>query len=232
MIGWQIERQRGSAREFHALDPTLVDHRSAWVLEVEAPALALGSSQPESDVDAGVARQMGVDTFRRRSGGGAVFLAPQSCVWIDIILPVRDPLWRDDVSLAPLWLGEVWAATLQEIGVLEPRMHQGPMVRPALAPVVCFAGLAPGEVTAQLGTGDGTRGKSVGISQRRTRSVARFQTIALLDWDLELHRQLLAPGIGHVDGAGDAASIRVRPAAGVGAGALTEAFLDQLDRLG
>ena len=228
MIGWQIERQRGSAREFHAFDPTLVDHRTAWVLEVEAPALALGSSQPETDVDAAAARRLGVDTFRRRSGGGAVFMAPQSCVWIDIIVPAGDPLWHEDVSLAPLWLGEVWAATLRQVGVAEPRIHAGPMVRPALAPVVCFAGLAPGEVTAPLGAGDGVEGKTVGISQRRTRSVARFQTIALLDWDLELHQQLLAPGIARVNGAGDAASMHVRPVVGVGADLLVGAFLDQL----
>ena len=54
------------------------------------------------------------------------------------------------------------------------------------------------------------------------------QAVALLDWDLELHQQLLAPGIARVNGAGDAASMHVRPVVGVGADLLVGAFLDQL----
>jgi lipoate-protein ligase A len=41
---------------------------------------------------------------------------------------------------------------------------------------VCFAGVGPGEVLI------GSR-KVVGISQRRTRGAALFQTAALLTWD-------------------------------------------------
>ena len=43
-----------------------------------------------------------------------------------------------------------------------------------------------------------------------------------------LHQQLHAPGIARVKGAGDAASMHVRPVVGVGADLLVGAFLDQL----
>ncbi|CAB4322726.1 MAG: hypothetical protein F2520_02300 [Actinobacteria bacterium] len=226
MTGWQIDRQRGSARQFHALDPDKVDERSVWIFEVDAPALALGSSQPESDVDHDLAVRFGIDTFRRRSGGGAVLMGPGACVWIDIVLPVGDPLWTDDISLAPLWLGEVWASAFTGLGADEAAVHRGAMLRPPLAEVVCFAGLGPGEVSLD--------GKTVGISQRRTRAVTRFQTIALLDWDPDLHRKLLAPGIARLTGPTSASStvgedqLRVSPATNVGAADLVESFLRSL----
>ncbi len=226
MTGWQIDRQRGSARGFHALDPNDVDQRSVWIFEVESPALALGSSQPESDVDHDLAGRLGIDTFQRRSGGGAVFMSPGACVWIDIVLPAGDPLWTDDVSLAPLWLGEVWATALTEVGAGGGAVHRGAMIRSPLAEVVCFAGLGPGEVSLD--------GKTIGISQRRTRTVARFQTIALLDWDPDLHRKLLGPGIARLAGPTGASStvgedqLRVSPAKNVGADDLVESFLRAL----
>ena len=232
MTGWQIDRQRGSARGFHALDPSDVDQRSVWIFEVESPALALGSSQPESDVDHDLAGRLGIDTFQRRSGGGAVFMGPGACVWIDIVLPAGDPLWTDDVSLAPLWLGEVWATALTEVGADDATVHRGAMIRPPMAGVVCFAGLAPGEVSCA--------GKTVGVSQRRTRSVARFQTIALLEWDRQLHETLLAPGISRLPGAADDTTGEelvghlwsVDPVTGVGADELIESFVHALDHLG
>ncbi len=51
---------------------------------------------------------------------------------------------------------------------------------------VCFAGVGPGEVLY-----DGT--KLVGVSQRRTRSGARFQCVLLHRWRPERLIGLLAP---------------------------------------
>ena len=238
MTGWKIDRQRGSAREFHSRRPDDVGGRSVWIFEVDAPALALGSSQPISDVDDVVAARLGVDVFRRHSGGGAVLMAPRTCVWIDIVLPVGDPLWTADVSLAPMWLGEVWASALGAVGAGDGEVHRGAMVRPPLAGVICFAGVAPGEVSLA--------GKTVGISQRRTRDVARFQSIALLEWDPSAHRSLLGPGIRRVgaatapasgvdaepaaEPAADPASVDVTPVPRTDVEALTSAFLTELDR--
>ncbi len=104
-----------------------------------------------------------MEVVRRRSGGGAVLLIPGEVVWLDVLIPTGDSLWSDDVSYASHWLGDVWVAAL---GYGE--VHRGPMVRTRWSPLVCFAGLGPGEVTV-----DGR--KLVGISQRRTRAGARFQ---------------------------------------------------------
>lgn len=91
------------------------------------------------------------------------------------------------------------------------------MVSSPLATVVCFAGLAPGEVTV-----DGA--KVVGISQRRTRAGARFQCSVPRVWDVDRHAVLLAPGLANV--AGSVTDIAVRP---VDEGArLIEAFLESL----
>jgi lipoate-protein ligase A len=51
---------------------------------------------------------------------------------------------------------------------------------------ICFAGLGPGEVTVN-------GRKVVGVSQRRTRKGALFQTAALLRWDPGRLVDLLLP---------------------------------------
>ena len=116
-----------------------------------------------------------------------MLLDPSAQLWIDVVISRSDPLWNDDVSLASHWLGDVWAMALQTVGI-EGVVHRGAMVTTSLSPVVCFAGLAAGEVTV-----DGA--KVVGISQRRTRAGARFQCSVPLRWDAERHAGLLAPGI-------------------------------------
>lgn len=170
------------------------------VLTVERPTLVLGSTQSDDDVDRPTAAAAGIDVIRRRSGGGAVLL-DHSVLWVDVDLPRTDPRWTDDVSTAAIWLGGAWVDALAEVGVTNAQAHSGAMVSPPLARVVCFAGLAPGEVTV-----DGA--KVVGISQRRTRAGARFQCSVPFEWDAPLHSRLLAPGVRCVAGALD--EVRVR----------------------
>jgi lipoate-protein ligase A len=142
----------------------------------------LGSGQPETVADASACEAAGVEVVRRRSGGGAVLLRPGEVLWVDVLVPAGDPLWDDDVGRAAHWLGEAWVAALAAAGSPGPyHVHRGPMVRGAPVhggtDLVCFAGLGPGEVTDAAGA------KVVGISQRRTRAVARFQCLALARWD-------------------------------------------------
>lgn len=162
-----------SAADFHALDVPDPAGRAVWVAEPTAAALVLGSTQPDSVVRPGV----DIDVVRRRSGGGAVLVAPDDVLWLDVIVPAGDELWDDDVGRAAHWLGQAWAAALGELGVIG-EVHTGGLVRAPWSDEVCFAGLGPGEVTV------GDR-KVVGISQRRTRSAARFQCAALARWDPE-----------------------------------------------
>lgn len=174
---WQIERFRGSAADFHARVIPEVPTRQVWVFEVARPAIALGSAQPVAHLDEVACARQGVEIVRRRSGGGAVLLMPDEIVWIDVILPVGDRLWHDDISRAGWWLAEVWAAASEQLTNLSSiEVHRSGMVTTEWSSHVCFAGLGPGEVTAG---GE----KLIGVSQRRTRAAARFQTAVHRRWD-------------------------------------------------
>lgn len=230
---WVVERRRAGAAELHAWQPGDRPGRRLVVMEATGPALVLGSTQPETDVDHAAAVAAGTEVVRRRSGGGAVLVEPAGLVWVDAVVPRDDPLWHDDVGRAFEWFGEAWVRALRAVaGALTAsrvEVHRGPLVRSALSPVVCFAGLGPGEVTLD---GD----KVVGISQRRTRGWARFQSSLLLRWDPDRHARLLAPGIGRaLAGAGSgatdgAAAIRALPvrALEVGPDAALEALVAEL----
>lgn len=141
------------------------------VCSVDQPALVLGSTQPASAFVASPA----VPVVRRRSGGGAVLVEPGRLVWVEVIVPVGDPLWQADVGRASWWLGRAWALALADLGVGGAEVHMGGLVRSEWSSLVCFAGLGPGEVTV------GGR-KVVGLAQRRARAGAVFQCAVPLAW--------------------------------------------------
>jgi lipoate-protein ligase A len=172
---WVLERLAGSAAELHhrPLGPIVV--RTVAVLEVPRPALVLGSTQADADVDEVATTAQHVEVARRRSGGGAVLLVPGRTLWVDVDLPRDDALWDDDVGRATHWLGRVWVRAVGELGV-RASAHTSGMVENAWSRRVCFAGVGPGEVLV-----DGR--KLVGISQRRTRAGARFQCVVHRAWD-------------------------------------------------
>lgn len=167
-------------------DPELL----VWVLEATRPAIVLGSAQPAHIVDGAAAAAGGFSIARRRSGGGAVLVVPGDIVWIDVVVPVGDDRWVDDVGLASHWLGDVWAGVIESLGY-PAAVHRGGLDADGLARLVCFGAVGPGEV-ALKGAGLG-EGKVVGISQRRTRDYARFQTACILRWDPTPFEALLGP---------------------------------------
>lgn len=211
---------RGAAAEVHGRELTPGTVRTVAVVEVERSALVLGSTQSEADVDRDIAGALGVEVVRRRSGGGAVLLDPTETVWIDVEIGRDDPLWADDVSRSMLWLGRVWSDALEAAGVGDALVHDAAMVRSSLATVVCFAGLAPGEVTI-----DGA--KVVGISQRRTRVGARFQCAVPRRWDADRYAALLAPGLARRGVDGGLGSFVVH-AVDRSVDAIVDAFVDAL----
>jgi lipoate-protein ligase A len=215
--GWRIERRRGPAADLHARPVPDAPVRSAWVLDADAPALVLGSTQSEDLVDAAAARTRGVAVVRRRSGGGVVYVEPRATAWVDVIVPAGDPLWEDDVGRAALWVGRAWRDALADLGVAPTEVHDGALACGPLGRLVCFATVGAGEVT----TPDGR--KVVGISQRRTRAAARFQSAAYTVWDPAPLVELLG-----LDG--DGAGALVDAAAGTGhpPAALVDAFLARL----
>lgn len=145
--------------------------------------LVLGSSQSEQDVDTARLEVHGIELAKRRTGGGAVLVGPDDLVWFDVVLPSTDPLWDSDVSRSFDWLGEAVQRALATLGI-DTERHSGPLMSTEWSRQVCFAGLGPGELTI-------AGKKVVGMSQRRTRTTSRIQVAILLQWEGELHADLL-----------------------------------------
>jgi lipoate-protein ligase A len=173
---WAISLDIGPVDELHRRSVAPVEsgpvRRSLRFWRPESAALVLGSTQPATVVSA----DPGVPVVRRRTGGGAVYLAPGGQVWADVAIPASDRHWEPDVVRAFWWVGEAWAAALSSLGAKSVAVHRDRPAPSEWSRLVCFAGLGSGEVTI-----DGR--KVVGISQRRTRHGVLFQCAALLAWD-------------------------------------------------
>ncbi len=190
--GFRIDERVGTAGALHASwpaaesDPTA---RRLAVCSVTTPAIVLGSTQPERHVDTARAAAAGVDLVRRRSGGGAVLVAPGSPVWVDAWVPIGDPLWQADVGRSFEWFGTVWCGVLERVGAVGLTVRPpGRLARSTWSDRVCFAGLGPGEVCTRGGR------KVVGLAQRRTGRGAWIQSTCLLEWDPAPLVDLLALG--------------------------------------
>jgi lipoate-protein ligase A len=182
---WTQERVNGNVRDLHALGiPPLPQRVVRWCDPTDA-ALVLGSAQKQTDVDLEAVQLAGLDLVRRRSGGGAVLVEAEDLVWVDIILPKHDPLWREDVGTAFHWLGHVWRDALESLGVEGVGVHEGPMISTEWSRQICFAGLGPGECLVD-------DRKVVGISQKRTREGAIFQCSLVRRFDAVKIAGLLA----------------------------------------
>jgi len=158
-------------------EPAGGDEVVALSCEPSGPALVLGSTQPETDADVPRCAALGVAVARRRSGGGAVYVAPGAQVWVDVFVPAHHRLFEVDVGRSFRWLGEAWAEALRrlpdppwpgEISVARPGAPLGPLGRR-----LCFAAVGAGEVLW------GGR-KVVGLSQRRDRRGAWIHSMAPL----------------------------------------------------
>lgn len=150
-------------------------------------AVVAGSTQRLETLDAREISARSLEIVRRRSGGGAVLVAPQAQVWLDLFVPAKDPLFTSDVIRASAFVGDLWRSCLVDLlgNDLPIRTHGGPVVQSRWSRVWCFSGLGPGEVT---------RGekKIVGLSQRRNRDGAWFFTMALTEFDAERDASLVS----------------------------------------
>lgn len=236
MTGWHVETVtapvaglllaplaggEGAAAFGGADHPAGGSGRSVRVVHPKDRALVLGSTQPLSHVDQERAGAAGTAVLRRRSGGGAVLVAPDGVVWVDVAVPAGDDLAERDVGRAFWWLGEVWAAALAAAGLGGALVWHGGLVRSAWSDRVCFAGLGAGEVTVG-------RAKVVGMAQRRTRAGALFQCAVPIGWDpgalldlLALDDDVRAQGRAELAGAARGVGVDV-------AGRLVPEFLDRL----
>jgi len=222
--GWRVQRVRGPAGVLHRQSADTmrrISCRDVRVLHATSPALVLGSSQLESDLDSEAVADAGLEIVRRQSGGGAVIVGPGEVVWVDLVIPTGDPLWDSDIGRAAWWVGEAWAGALEALNVGPRQVWKQAMRTSSWSGRVCFAGVGPGEVLV------GDR-KVVGVSQRRTREAVLFQTAALLKWDpvalLGFFRPgPMAPAAAVADLAGAARGLGVERA-----DALVDALIDSL----
>lgn len=176
---WALQVMTADAQSLHSAD--LPPGRGVWLMTPTRPAFVLGSSQSANDVDAAFCSSYGLDVARRRSGGGAVLVDPAASVWVDVVIPRTDPQWVDDVGRAMHFVGRAWSDTLGGMGMTNLVVNEGPHIANDWSKRLCVAGRGTGEVFSAAGA------KVVGISQRRTRDFARFQCIAYLVWDVEVH---------------------------------------------
>ena len=200
----RVEESSGRAGDFHSRD--LPGDRIAhlWWFEAGVEAVVLGSTQSDAVIDVEKCRRSGVDIVRRRSGGGVVHLTPSGIAWLDVVLPIENPLWDRDVTTSSFWVGEVWIEALASLGIEGLHQHRGSLERSEISDLICFAGKGPGEVFLANGS------KVVGISQRRTRTHARFQCAVSLEWDPARLLELLnepKPDLAEVANAGSSISI-------------------------
>jgi lipoate-protein ligase A len=171
---WDIDRQTLSAQAAHDLDLLSGSGRKVRIFVPTVPAVVLGSTQRDDIIDTAFVTARRLDVARRRSGGGAVLVDP-SVVWVDFAIARDDPLWDDDIARSMQWLGRLWSRTLAGIGI-DGHVHVGPAIAPPLARALCFCGIGHGEVVVEAR-------KAIGISQRRTRDGARFQTMLHTGYD-------------------------------------------------
>ncbi len=211
----------------HLLARRVVYLPTAVVCEPTSPAVVIGSTQPESDVDRARCSREGIEVVRRRSGGGAVLVRPGAQVWIDVFIPRGDPRFREDVLESFAFLGKAWRAGLA--AVIGAPLHSLAVVAGRTGKAMpwsakaCFAGLGAGEILLD-------NRKVVGISQRRDRSGAWFHSMAMLDFDPgELPGLLdLSEAERHAAGARLAAAAASVPGGRAVAGTLVSAVLGAL----
>jgi lipoate-protein ligase A len=185
------------------------------VCRVTDTSLVIGSTQSEEVVDRTRVDALGISVVRRSSGGGAVLVTPGDPVWVDVWVPVDDPLWHPQVDRAFDWLGHAWVDALARSGISGLAAHgKGFVACTRWSSVVCFGGVGAGEVV----TADGR--KVVGLAQRRNRRGAWFHSACVLRWDPAALVELLA-----LDPAD-------RQAAVVGLGAAVAGAADLADELG
>lgn len=173
---WRLTVVTATADELHSVNVSAMSGgvRQVTVCVPTKPALVLGSTQSDDDIDIRAASAAGIEIVRRRSGGGAVWVHPDDSLWIDLWVPREDPLWTDDVSASMLFAGDAFVSVIGDsagVYVWRERFDAGQVGR-----ALCFASTAPGEVVGPLG-------KVVGMSQRRDRHGARIQCIAYRRWN-------------------------------------------------
>jgi lipoate---protein ligase len=223
---WRVLVRHAAPADLHRELPDPGCERVARVCVPSAPAVVIGSAQPAAEFDRRRLDSAGVDLVRRRSGGGAVLVAPQRQVWVDLFVPAGDVLADLDVGRSFYWLGDAFAQAIatvldtagEEAGIA---VHRGRTQSTPWSKTLCYAGLGAGEVTV-------AGRKVVGLSQRRDRSGAWIHSMALLGpMQGELADFLSGSSLHRAAARAELEATGLRDAEHLG-DALTEALIDRL----
>ncbi len=159
----RVEPWLGPVPEFIASDFE-PDDLTVMPVHIGEPMLIVGSTQTV-DLANGT-----VPVLRRRSGGGAVLLHPDSAVWVDVVVPRHHPLYETQIERSSMWL----ATAIQ-------REFAGDFELPLdiarvngidqFGHLLCFGGIGIGELTC-------AGRKVIGVAQRRGKWGARMQILA------------------------------------------------------
>ncbi len=163
----------------------------------EPAAVVIGISQKLSDLDTAACQRAGLAIYRRSAGGTAVLAGPD-LLSLDVILPPGHPLAGRDIVEAYRWFGNLWAETLQGLGLaartIPPAEAHAPRTRGFLAQAgrmehllrqSCYGAFSPYEVSVN-------GYKVLGLDQVRRRVGFLFQGGLLLRWDAARVASLLA----------------------------------------
>jgi lipoate-protein ligase A len=163
----------------------------------EPAAVVIGISQKLSDLDVAACQRAGLAIYRRSAGGTAVFVGADM-LSLDVILPPGHSLAGHDIVEAYRWFGDLWAETLQALGLaartIPPAEAHAPRTRhyleqagrqEALLRQSCYGAVSPYEVSVN-------GQKVLGLDQVRRRVGFLFQGGLLLRWDAEKVASLLA----------------------------------------
>lgn len=153
------------------------------------PALVLGTGQQPDAADRAACAAAGISIHRRSSGGTAVLMTAEF-VMLDIVLPTSHPFYISDVTKSYRWLGNVWVAALDLLGlsaqilpIAEARADAQALDH--LTRRACFGGRSPYEVLV-------SGRKLVGFSQVRRRQGALLQAGLYTTWSPRQLPDLLA----------------------------------------
>jgi|TARA_B100001094_G_scaffold125504_1_gene121485 lipoate-protein ligase A len=175
---WNIEIKRSETALAHEanLDEWLTP--TIWVIEPRDTCLVLGKSEREKPfLNLNYLKEKGINLTTRQSGGGAVLVAPNDILWVDVFVPQSSNFWENDITKASIWVGGIWHDALKRLDVAS-YLYEGKFERSRASDLVCFAGKGPGEILID-------EKKILGISQRRSRLGARFQCALIINWKPE-----------------------------------------------
>ena len=175
LSSWIIETKYSETALAHEANLDEWREPTIWIIEPKDSCLVLGKSQRGRDfLNLSYLEEQNINLAVRQSGGGAVLVAPEDMLWVDIFVPKESKFWIADIAKASIWIGGIWHDALKRLDI-ECSLFDENFSRSEAYDLICFIGRAPGELFIN------TR-KILGISQRRSKFGTRFQCALIINW--------------------------------------------------